>query len=154
MYVDFTPPCPIPRFFFIFVGPSDCSAFVDTDAAFGSSGSIFKLLPTLSSGAISLNPPYVTDYYVRMTALLQARLAESDKAGLALSFTVVVGANEEVRQQVQMPWPAAATPFWTTFRPLLGPMPTPTRAAWHARSGYCSAPCVLDTDSGVQYPMF
>lgn len=76
-----------------------CSAFVDTDAAFGSSGSIFKLLPTLSSGAISLNPPYVTDYYVRMTALLQARLAESDKAGLALSFTVVVGANEEVRQQ-------------------------------------------------------
>ena len=50
-----------------------------------------------------MNPPYVTDYYVRMTALLQARLAESDKAGLALSFTVVVGANEEVRQQVQMP---------------------------------------------------
>ena len=113
-----------------------------------------------------MNPPYVTDYYVRMTALLQARLAESDKAGmhassviltgflcrartlrpttrgegslrfaafsvtvllqlgsvcpsvwhlrwhghisspsgLALSFTVVVGANEEVRQQVVLTW--------------------------------------------------
>ena len=78
-----------------------CSAFADTDTAFGSAGSVFRVLPQVESGAVSLNPPYVTGYYTRLADAVLKRLEESNRAGLALSFTMVVGATERVRGQ---PW--------------------------------------------------
>ena len=59
---------------------------------------MFEWLEQDREGSFALNPPYVHDYYVELSKLLKQRLASAEEAGVPLSFMVVVGANDAVRQ--------------------------------------------------------
>merc|ERR1712137_781955 len=72
-----------------------CSAFPDTDAAFGSLGSFFALRPR--RGSFQLNPPFVDDIIVAMVRRLDELLEVADRRKAALTFLVVVCANEGSR---------------------------------------------------------
>jgi hypothetical protein len=65
-----------------------CSAFVDTDAAFGSCGSFFD--HEFESGCIEVNPPFVEEVMepCRVAMLRQLRAAED--AGRSLCFLLVI----------------------------------------------------------------
>lgn len=45
-----------------------------------------------------MNPPYVNDYYEELAKLLKQRLEAAEASNTALSFMVVVGANDAVRK--------------------------------------------------------
>eukprot|EP00300_Choanocystis_sp_HF-7_P004645 c13625_g1_i1.p1 GENE.c13625_g1_i1~~c13625_g1_i1.p1 ORF type:complete len:462 (-),score=74.75 c13625_g1_i1:198-1583(-) len=64
-----------------------CSAFTDTDAAFGSMGSFFEFWPT--AGSYEANPPFVEEVMERMAAHIQELL---DLTQDALSFSVFIPA--------------------------------------------------------------
>ncbi|CAL1170941.1 unnamed protein product [Cladocopium goreaui] len=68
-----------------------CSAFLDTDAPFGSLGSFF--LQEFRSGAFQLNPPFVDDLVIPMVQKLEDCLVAAEAAKSALTFVVVVCAN-------------------------------------------------------------
>ena len=62
-----------------------CSAFGDTDGAFGSLGSFFDFRP--GEGSYEANPPFVPEFIGRMRGHIDELLRGSDKP---LSFVVVV----------------------------------------------------------------
>ena len=66
-------------------GGAHCSAFLDTDASFGSVGSFFDVVPR--SGSFEVNPPFVVEVMACMVAHMTTLLAASDGP---LSFVVVV----------------------------------------------------------------
>lgn len=74
---------------------SMCSAFPDTDEAFGSLGSFFALNP--QCGSFQLNPPFVDDVIIAMVKRLEELLDGADANQNALTFVVIVGANEGSR---------------------------------------------------------
>ncbi|CAM9219071.1 unnamed protein product, partial [Phaeothamnion confervicola] len=67
-----------------------CSAFPDTDTAFGSLGSFFEFRP--AAGSFEVNPPFVPEVIVRTAAHIEALLAAAKAS--PLSFVVVVPAWE------------------------------------------------------------
>lgn len=69
-----------------------CSAFPDTDAAFGSIGSFFSFYPT--EGSIEVNPPFDSDV-IQLCALHIEQLLQNPDAG-ALSFVIIVPKNDDV----------------------------------------------------------
>ena len=75
---------------------SFCSAFVDTDAPFGSLGSFFGFRP--NEGSFEINPPFVEAMYVAVAEHCAGLLAVADEWGQALSFTIVVGATKATQQ--------------------------------------------------------
>ena len=64
-----------------------CSAFPDTDARFGSSGSFWKWDPPLSGGSFQANPPFVALIMKLMAEKIVDILKNRDAP---LSFTVIV----------------------------------------------------------------
>lgn len=74
---------------------SMCSAFPDTDAAFGSLGSFFALNP--QSGSFQLNPPFLDDIITAMASRLEVLLAAADARKSVLTFLVIVVANQGSR---------------------------------------------------------
>jgi phosphorylated CTD-interacting factor 1 len=69
--------------------PSFCSAFLDTDAPFGSVGSFWDWNPDLArGGSFEANPPFVADVMLDMAIKFDALLAR--EAGAPLTFVVVV----------------------------------------------------------------
>jgi hypothetical protein len=64
---------------------SYCSAFMDVDEAFGSSGSFWDFQPT-TGGSFHANPPFVHAIMVRMVAKLESLLSQD----IPLSFVIIV----------------------------------------------------------------
>mmetsp|Transcript_14097 Transcript_14097/g.45147 ORF Transcript_14097/g.45147 Transcript_14097/m.45147 type:complete len:561 (-) Transcript_14097:1239-2921(-) len=65
-----------------------CSAFPDTDAAFGSLGSFFAFAPL--EGAFEANPPFVESTTVAMAQHMRKCLLHSQKEAKELLFAIVV----------------------------------------------------------------
>jgi hypothetical protein len=65
-----------------------CSAFPDTDAAFGSYGSFFDFYP--HEGSFEANPPFVPEIIIAMCNHMTKLLAASQAP---LSFTIIVGTS-------------------------------------------------------------
>ena len=76
--------------------PRFCSAFPDTDAAFGSVGSFFEV--KFEEGSYELNPPFVPALITRLVDRCEQQLAAAEAAGKALAFFIVVGANARARK--------------------------------------------------------
>jgi len=74
-----------------------CSAFEDTDAAFGSLGSFFNFWPR--KGSFEANPPFVPELMSKMVEHMEELLAAG--AG-PLSFVIVIPAWREVRAWDQL----------------------------------------------------
>ena len=72
-----------------------CSAFADTDAPFGSLGSFFAFHP--ERGSYTLNPPFIPEVIVGLAAHCEKLLSQAAEADEALSFVIIVGANEAAR---------------------------------------------------------
>ena len=69
--------------------PSFCSAFLDTDAPFGSVGSFWDWTPDLArGGSFEANPPFVADVMLDMAIKFDALLAREGSG--PLTFVVVV----------------------------------------------------------------
>mmetsp|Transcript_19935 Transcript_19935/g.35426 ORF Transcript_19935/g.35426 Transcript_19935/m.35426 type:complete len:473 (-) Transcript_19935:581-1999(-) len=68
-----------------------CSAFPDTDAAFGSRGSFFAFEP--NEGSFEANPPFVDETVALMAKHMFKLLKRSEKKGLSLRFIVIVPAK-------------------------------------------------------------
>ncbi len=73
-----------------------CSAFPDTDAAFGSLASFLHFRPR--TGSFALNPPFVGDLILRTAEHCDALLRSAAAAGRALAFVIVVGASDVARR--------------------------------------------------------
>jgi len=73
-----------------------CSAFPDTDRAFGSLGSFLAFRP--ASGAFEANPPFVPLVVDAMCAHFEALLSHAESANSPLLFAVVVGASAALRR--------------------------------------------------------
>ena len=58
--------------------PRFCSAFLDTDAPFGSLGSFFKLQP--EQGSFEANPPFDDDVISQMAAHMDALLSRAENS--------------------------------------------------------------------------
>jgi len=78
-----------------------CSAFPDTDAAFGSLGSFFDFAP--ERGSFEMNPPFVPEVLLAAAEHAEKLVAAADAAGARLSFAVIVPAWKDVPM-----WPALA----------------------------------------------
>ena len=65
-----------------------CSAFLDTDGAFGSLGSFFRFRPR--EGSFEANPPFVPLVILRMAEHMDALLDAAQRAARALSFVVII----------------------------------------------------------------
>ena len=65
--------------------PSYCSAFPDTDSAFGSKGSFFNFYPT--RGSYEVNPPFIESIMTEAVTHAHSLLSVSEDA---LSFTFIV----------------------------------------------------------------
>lgn len=65
-----------------------CSAFPDTDRAFGAAGSFLRYEP--AEGNFEANPPFVPELMMEMTSHIERLLARAQAAGGALSFVVLV----------------------------------------------------------------
>lgn len=69
--------------------PSFCSAFPDTDAAFGSAGSFWTWEPDFRrGGGYEVNPPFVADVMLSMAERLDGFLGREGAGGI--TFVVVV----------------------------------------------------------------
>lgn len=67
-----------------------CSAFLDTDAVFGSRGSFFAFRP--KEGCFEANPPFIPKLMVAMCAHMEELLQSTNKA---LGFVVIIPAWED-----------------------------------------------------------
>jgi len=65
-----------------------CSAFMDTDAPFGSLGSFFALRP--EQGSFEANPPFDDDVIFQMREHMERLLANAARKDKALSFVVII----------------------------------------------------------------
>jgi hypothetical protein len=93
-----------------------CSAFPDTDAAFGSLGSFFQFRPR--TGSFALNPPFVGDLILRAAEHCELLLHEAADAKRPLSFVIVVGASDAARGH--QAWARlCAGAFHSTAEPML-----------------------------------
>ena len=74
-----------------------CSAFPDTDMAFGSLGSFFEFdfqaLP--NGGCFQANPPFVADFIVRMYKRIEKILANNNETTVPLMFIIFIPAWKE-----------------------------------------------------------
>ena len=70
-----------------------CSAFPDTDAAFGSLGSFFDFDPTLKSGCFQANPPFISGFIEMMERRMDGHLEST--SGKPLMFIVFIPAWKE-----------------------------------------------------------
>ncbi|RLN90151.1 hypothetical protein BBJ28_00015126 [Nothophytophthora sp. Chile5] len=75
-----------------------CSAFLDTDFAFGSVGSFFDFAPR--SGCFEANPPFIPKLIKRMTDHMTALL---DVADGALAFIVIIPTWQETETHLRIP---------------------------------------------------
>ena len=73
-----------------------CSAFVDTDSAFGSLGSFLDLRP--ESGAFEANPPFVPLVIDAMCEHMEQLLSNAESKSAPLLFAVVVGASAALKR--------------------------------------------------------
>ena len=80
---------------------SFCSAFPDVDAPFGSLGSFFGFEPL--RGSFALNPPFVPELIAALAQHCGRLLKQAEETEEALSFVIIVGANESSRQQAASP---------------------------------------------------
>ena len=68
--------------------PRFCSAFLDTDAPFGSLGSFFKLHP--EQGSFEANPPFYNDVISQIEAHMDQLLTTAERRSRPLSFIVII----------------------------------------------------------------
>jgi len=73
-----------------------CSAFADTDKAFGSSGSFLELNP--ESGSFEANPPFVPLLIDAMCSHMEQLLSRAESKNAPLLFAVVVGASAGLKK--------------------------------------------------------
>jgi hypothetical protein len=71
-----------------------CSAFEDTDSAFGSLGSFFRLPRRGLRGRWQLNPPFSVDTYTALVATCHEMLDAADQANEVLAFAIFLGGTE------------------------------------------------------------
>ncbi|KAJ3134713.1 mRNA (2'-O-methyladenosine-N(6)-)-methyltransferase [Physocladia obscura] len=70
-----------------------CSAFVDTDAAFGSLGDFFSFKPM--QGSFEVNPPFVRPIMEKAAIHVESLLEKAEASKKALSFVVILPGWEE-----------------------------------------------------------